>query len=60
MKRMKSGSKIGSEVPCMFNPFEYTVSKTNSYTEDPKNQSDSPSVNFQESRSPNAQTGAGF
>lgn len=33
-------------VPCMFNPFEYTVSKTNSYSEDPKNQSDSPSVNF--------------
>jgi hypothetical protein len=42
----EDGSKIGDEVSCMFNPFEYTVSKTNSYTEDPKNQSDSPSVNF--------------
>jgi hypothetical protein len=33
-------------INCMFNPFEYTVSKTNSYGEEARNQSDSPSVNF--------------
>jgi hypothetical protein len=42
----EGGNKIGDAVPCMFNPFEYTVSKTNSYSEEPKNQSDSPAVNF--------------
>ncbi|MBX3061266.1 MAG: LysM peptidoglycan-binding domain-containing protein [Anaerolineae bacterium] len=45
-KADENGEKIGFEVPCMFNPFEYTVSKTNNYSEEAKNQSDSPSVNF--------------
>jgi hypothetical protein len=31
---------------CMFNPFEYSVVKTNTYTEDPKNQSDIPEFTF--------------
>lgn len=37
----------GITVPCMFNPFEYTVSKSNSYAEDPKNRSNAPQMNFQ-------------
>jgi hypothetical protein len=42
----EKGNKIGFEVPCMFNPFEYTVSKTNNYAEDPKNKSDAPHMDF--------------
>jgi hypothetical protein len=40
------GKRDGVGVECMFNPFEYTVSKTNSYTEDPKNNSDTPQFQF--------------
>jgi hypothetical protein len=36
----------GISVPCMFNPFEYTVSKSNSYEEKSKNNSDVPHVEF--------------
>ncbi|MCA9922397.1 MAG: LysM peptidoglycan-binding domain-containing protein [Anaerolineales bacterium] len=39
-------AKVGVVIPCMFNPFEYTVSKTNSYAEDPKNKSNAPQMNF--------------
>ena len=39
----------GNEVPCMFNPYEYTVSKTNTYSEEPNNGSSSPEVEFQKS-----------
>jgi nucleoid-associated protein YgaU len=44
----KSGDKKhgGICVTCMFNPFEYTVSKSNSYEEKPKNNSDVPHVDF--------------
>lgn len=42
----EDGIKIGSQVDCMFNPFEYTVSKTNTYAEKPKNRSDAPAMNF--------------
>ncbi len=36
----------GISVPCMFNPFEYSVSKSNSYQEESKNRSDVPEVEF--------------
>ncbi len=36
----------GISVKCMFNPFEYTVSKTNSYEQKSKNRSDVPQVEF--------------
>lgn len=36
----------GVSVACMFNPFEYTVSKTNSYSEESRNNSDVPQVEF--------------
>lgn len=36
----------GLSVSCMFNPFEYTVSKSNSYDEGPKNDSDTPQAEF--------------
>jgi hypothetical protein len=36
----------GVSVDCMFNPFEYTVSKQNSYGENPKNNGDVPQVEF--------------
>ena len=39
----KSG---GVSVDCMFNPFEYTVSKTNTYEEKSRNRSDVPQVEF--------------
>ncbi len=39
----KSG---GIAVSCMFNPFEYSVSKTNTYEEKSKNKSDVPHVEF--------------
>ena len=42
----ESGNKIGNEVPCMFNPYEYTVSKQNSYSEKPRNQSETPAFDF--------------
>ncbi|MBN1628917.1 MAG: LysM peptidoglycan-binding domain-containing protein [Thermoleophilia bacterium] len=40
----KSG---GVSVNCMFNPFEYSVSKTNTYKEEKKNRSDVPSFEFE-------------
>ncbi len=38
----------GILVECMFNPFEYTVSKSNSYTTTAKNQGDTPLVQFKQ------------
>jgi nucleoid-associated protein YgaU len=42
------GKKVegGLAVDCMFNPFEYSVSKTNSFTEKSKNQGDVPQAEF--------------
>jgi hypothetical protein len=37
----------GISVDCMFNPFEYSVTKTNSYKEERKNRSDVPSFEFE-------------
>ncbi len=37
----------GIHVACMFNPYEYTVSKTNTYREENQNRSDVPSFEFQ-------------
>ena len=42
-KEKKAG---GTSVNCMFNPYEYIVSKTNSYDEKSKNSSDVPQVEF--------------
>lgn len=39
----------GVSVDCMFNPFEYTVSKQNTYGENPKNNGDVPQVEFKKS-----------
>jgi hypothetical protein len=36
----------GTSVDCMFNPFEYTVSKTNTYEQNAKNNADVPQVEF--------------
>lgn len=43
-----SGEKKGGgiSVDCMFNPFEYTVTKTNTYEEKSRNNSDVPEVEF--------------
>jgi hypothetical protein len=38
--------KPGIVVNCHFNPYEYTVSKSNSYTEKAKNKGDTPQVTF--------------
>lgn len=37
----------GTTVHCMFNPFEYTVSKSNSYTETAQNRSNTSQLEFQ-------------
>ena len=43
----ETGEPVGGvEVACMFNPFEYTVSKKNQYQEDPNNRSDAPHMTF--------------
>lgn len=43
----KDGKETGSiSIACLFNPFEYTVSKTNSFEEKAKNNSDVPHVEF--------------
>jgi hypothetical protein len=43
----KSGNPSGGAgVDCMFNPFEYTVSKSNSYNEKPKNSANTPQGEF--------------
>lgn len=36
----------GASVSCMFNPFEYTVTKTNQFHEEPANDSDTPHSEF--------------
>jgi len=36
----------GLEVPCMFNPYEYKVSKSNSYSQKSKNDADTPQMEF--------------
>ncbi len=41
----------GLKVECMFNPFEYSVSKTNTYEEKPKNQGDVPQAEFKKAGS---------
>ena len=38
--------KRGICVACMFNPYEYTVSKTNTFAEKPKNRADTPQGEF--------------
>jgi hypothetical protein len=49
----EKGDKVtgGISVECMFNPFEYTVSKTNTYEEKPKNQGDVPQAEFKKAGS---------
>jgi len=44
----KNGEKTGGglSVTCMFNPYEYSVSKSNSYAENPQQQSDTPQGEF--------------
>jgi len=43
----KDGKKAsGISVDCMFNPFEYTVSKTNTYQEQARNDADTPKGEF--------------
>ncbi len=43
----KDGKENGGiSITCLFNPFEYTVSKTNSFDEKSKNNSDVPHVEF--------------
>lgn len=43
----KNGKKTsGISVDCMFNPFEYTVSKTNTYQEQARNDADTPKGEF--------------
>jgi hypothetical protein len=44
----KNGKPVGGgvSVTCMFNPFEYSVSMSNSYMENPKQQSDTPQGEF--------------
>jgi hypothetical protein len=42
----KSGAVAGPVVHCMFNPFEYSVSKTNTYSEEAKNQTNVPQMTF--------------
>jgi hypothetical protein len=42
-----NGSETGSiSVDCMFNPFEYTVSKSNTYAEKSRNRSSTPQIEF--------------
>jgi hypothetical protein len=41
------GIPIGIAVPCMFNPYEYTISKANTYVESPANRKDVPRMAFQ-------------
>jgi hypothetical protein len=42
----KDGEPAGLSVTCMFNPFEYTVSKSNSFSEKQKHASDTPQGEF--------------
>lgn len=43
-KGVKAG---GMAVPCMFNPYEYRITKTNSFSQQPKNDSDVTQAEFQ-------------
>ncbi len=44
----ENGNETGSNaVSCMFNPFEYTVSKSNTYSERSRNRSSAPQIEFQ-------------
>jgi hypothetical protein len=45
----ESGEKVdgGIEIPCMFNPFEYTVTKQNTYREEAQDGSEVPHFEFQ-------------
>jgi hypothetical protein len=40
-----------TSIECMFNPFEYTISKSNSFSEEPKNDSDTPQGEFKKAGS---------
>lgn len=44
----ESGNEVGggTAISCMFNPFEYSVSKSNSFQEKPKNDADTPQGEF--------------
>lgn len=42
------GAPLGIEISCLFNPFEYTVSKANQYSERPQNRSDVPRMEFEQ------------
>jgi hypothetical protein len=44
----ESGKEVGggTAISCMFNPFEYSVSKSNSFQEKPKNDADTPQGEF--------------
>ncbi|MBP6472616.1 MAG: LysM peptidoglycan-binding domain-containing protein [Chloroflexi bacterium] len=45
----ESGNESGSAVDCMFNPFEYSVSKSNTYEEKSRNRSSTPQIEFKKS-----------
>lgn len=45
----KNGKESGKAVDCMFNPFEYTVSKSNTYSEKSRNRSSTPKIEFKKS-----------
>ncbi|GAB4276323.1 MAG: LysM peptidoglycan-binding domain-containing protein [Candidatus Promineifilaceae bacterium] len=40
------GNEVGNGVECMFNPYEYTVSKSNTYQETSQNRASTPEVEF--------------
>lgn len=42
------GNPIGIVVPCMFNPYEYTITKANTYTPSQANRKDVPRMEFQQ------------
>jgi hypothetical protein len=42
----KSGNPSGASISCMFNPHEYTISKSNTYSEEPRNRSTTPRFEF--------------
>jgi nucleoid-associated protein YgaU len=42
----QDGIPIGMVVPCMFNPYEYSVSKSNSFKEESQNRSKSAALEF--------------
>lgn len=44
----EAGTPIGITVPCMFNPYEYTITKANTYVPSPANRKDVPRMEFQQ------------